>query len=147
MMTAVMAAGARAAASAGKAEVVPDTATWCMEGVVRDPARPMLLWRAVGEDGADAHRDRLTLASDEGPPILLSAGDDLAAMIDKKAVNRWTISLTSGGRTRVFAYFTGRPPVDQLSSLFSGIVTGAAKALIGYGVNGRNINIETPGKP
>jgi hypothetical protein len=147
VMTSLLGSAALAGATGGS-DGLEQPLIWCAEKPIEQSGYQMLFWRAVNPGGEDANSDQLTLMTDGPPPTLMLGpdGGGIGALIN--AVNnkteKWTATMRTNGRVRIFAYFNGRPPPEIVSDLFTKILKGDAKAVGGYGVNGKNITIETP---
>ena len=146
MMSAILGGGALAAAADGKAIGTPQPVIWCAEQPVRTPRFPMLFWRGVHPDGSEANTDKVSVMTVGKPEELIVAADELGNLVaDAKApTNNWVATIESPDLTRVYGYFTGRPSPEVLSKLFSDILAGAVKPLIGYGDKGKSVTISMP---
>jgi hypothetical protein len=142
MMTAIL--GATAIVAAGKpGETAAQPLTWCAEQPLKAGDAPALFWRGVKPDGSDAETDRVTLMTVGPPPTITVDNDPLAAVVEHERGDKptWVARVASPDNTRVYGYFTGRPPPETLVALFANVVAGKAKPLTSYGVKGTSITI------
>lgn len=127
----------------------PAKSNWCAEGPIAGTEVPMLLWRAVFDDGSDASADRLTPVTMGDPLALMSDPDAVEALSSdaKPGDNapRWLVSLQNGKKTWLFAVYSGRPPAASLGALMQSIIDRKAKALGGFSVDGKSVTIDMPG--
>jgi hypothetical protein len=146
MMTGILGGGALAAAEDGKAVKTQQPVVWCVEQPAPTPKAPLLFWRGVHPDGSDAESDKVSAMTIDEPPELTVSPDELANLVAdaKTPTTRWVASIASPDQTRVYGYFTDRPPPELLSSLFADILTGKARPLVGYGAHGKSITISMP---
>jgi hypothetical protein len=56
----------------------------------------------------------------------------------------WVARITDADRTRVYAYFTDRPPAAALVALFADVLAAKAKPVTSYGAKGNQISIGLP---
>lgn len=147
MMTSIL-GGAMLSAAADAAKEEPSTAqqlTWCAEAPIQIDSYRMIYWRAVQVDGEDADLDRITLVSNGPPPTLELAADSLAGLIGgRSGPARWAATASSGSGVAIYAYFKSRPSPAGVAALFVEILTGKAKAVGGYAVDGKSISINVP---
>jgi hypothetical protein len=116
---------------------------WCAEGSAKKGGMPLLFWRAVNADGGDALQERATTLRWDQPAVL-SVAPDPRGDVAKTGSAPWIASMRRGGQVLVFGYFDDRPPVEDALDLFAGVLSGKAKAVGGYSVDGRNTNINAP---
>jgi hypothetical protein len=145
MMSALLGGAAMAAAQDSAKTTPAQPVTWCFDQVVRGQDHPLLLWRAVHDDGSDGRMDQISPVTVEAPPQLDIAADDLAAIVDdnKPGTERWVATITDSGKTWVFGYFSARPTADASAKLMSAILSGKAKPLSGYSAHDKSIEIMT----
>jgi len=150
MMTSILGGAAMAAAQDPKAQVVkaPQPIVSCVEQSLRRNGHPLLFWRGVDPSGADAQSDKISLVTHGPAPTIDITADHLANLIsavnDGVGPTRWTASNEHDGKVTIFAYFNGRPSADAAADLFDDVVTGRTKAIGGYSVDGKKINIIMP---
>ena len=132
------------------AEVPPPA--WCVDKVMSRGDFPMTFWRSVKSDATTDLADRVSLMTEDQPPVTLditSGGAEalVAAEISNgksESPARWIATLQDGDRTLIFGYFAGRPSADLAADLFARILSGKQKYLGGYSAKGKNINIIMP---
>jgi hypothetical protein len=150
MMSSILGGAAMAAVQDQKAQAVkaPQPIVSCVEQSVRRNGHPLLFWRGVDPSGADAQADKISLVTSGPPPTIDISADHLANLIsavnDAGGATRWTASNEHGGKVTIFGYFNGRPSADAAADLFDDVVTGRTKAIGGYSVDGKKINIIMP---
>jgi hypothetical protein len=126
--------------------------TWCVERATTRDGFPMVFWRGVRDDATNALDDRITLATQDHPPVTLdvSAGG-LAGLIEAESKKddkpeQWTASLHNGDQVLIFGYFAGRPSADLVADLFARVLSGKQKPVGGYSAKGKTITIIAPEK-
>ncbi len=127
----------------------PAPAAWCAEAPVQQGPIPLLHWRGVDEDGADARIDKVTVMTMEPPPTLELAPSRLPAgqpdgAAGRPAPDRWIAIQTRGVRTVIFGYFDGRPEPQAAAALFVQALQGKAPALGGYDPESGGIDLSAP---
>ncbi|HEY3812087.1 MAG TPA: hypothetical protein VGL66_02595 [Caulobacteraceae bacterium] len=157
MMTSLLGGGAMAAADDPKTKdaVKEEPLFWCPEAPLQSGRNGMLFWRAVKADGSDGRSDRISLMTQDEPPVMVIAADSLADLINavekkksdiKEPDLHWSATLTTKKQVLIFGYFNDRPSPDHVVELFDQVLSGKAKALGGYSVDGKNITISMPDK-
>jgi hypothetical protein len=143
MMSALLGGAASSAAAKGAAQA--PRVTWCVETASSNGQVGVLFWRGVHDDGGDAAIDRVTAMTVGEPPQMTVHGDDLAAIVDKANGRpaKWTAETASGGTTRIYGYFDGRPTAPALEALFLDALNGKAP-MSSYSVEGGKITIGMP---
>lgn len=147
MMTSVL-GGALLSAAADAAKKDPTPArevTWCAEEPIQVAPYRMIFWRGVQADGEDAGLDRITLVSNGPPPTLGLAADSLAGLIGGKGgPAQWAATASGGNGAAIYAYFKSRPSSASVAALFADILSGKAKPVGRYAVDGNSISIGVP---
>jgi hypothetical protein len=132
----------------GAPDLAPKPVAWCVEAALKLGDAPVLTWRGIKADGADALADRLSMMTMGPPPSLDIQADTLGDIVAKetfgKTPGRWIATLQSGGKFDIFGYFQGRPSTAVAAPLFADILNGRAGSLGGYSANGKTINVVTP---
>jgi hypothetical protein len=156
MMSSLFGGAALAAAKDPKSKdtVKEEPLFWCPEAPLKSVSGEMLFWRAVKADGSDGLSDQIGLMTQDEPPVMVIAANSMGALlqaVDKKNAGKdpelhWVATLTTHGQVLIFGYFNDRPSPDHVIELFDQVLSGKAKALGGYSVNGKNINITVPDK-
>lgn len=150
MMTSIL-GGAMLSAAADKAAKGPPPAaqevTWCAEAPMQIAPYRMIFWRAVEVDGEDADLDRITVASIGPPPTLALAEDGLGGLIGgNDGPAKWAATISNGNGASIYGYFKSRPPAASVAALFADILSGKAKPIGSYAVDGKSISIGVPGE-
>jgi hypothetical protein len=121
--------------------------TWCAEAPMQVAPYRMIFWRAVDADGEDADLDRITVASIGPAPTLALAADGLAGLIGGNGGPvHWAATMSGGNGATIYAYFKSRPSSASVAALFSDILSGKAKPVGSYAVDGKSISIGVPGE-
>lgn len=147
MMTSILGGAMLSAAADGANEdsSTVQEVTWCAEAPIQIDSYRMIYWRAVQADGEDAGLDRVTLVSNGPPPTLGLAADGLAGLIGgKSGPVQWAATASNGSGVAIYAYFKSRPSPTSVAALFADILSGKAKAVGGYAVDGKSISIGVP---
>lgn len=148
MMTSILGGAMLSAAAEGAStgSATMQELTWCAEAPIQIEPYRMIYWRAVQADGTDADMDRITLVSNGPPPTLGLAPDSLAGLIGgNDGPAQWTATISAEQGVAIYAYFKSRPPTASVATLFTEILSGKAKPVGSYAVNGKSITIGMPG--
>jgi hypothetical protein len=151
MMSSILGGAAMMAVQEGKGEKT-ELVLWCVDTTLKQATGAMMFWRGVHPNGSDAQTDQVTLMTQDAPPALTASADSMAALMDnlskKNAAEmkgpHWSATLTTTKQVLIFGYFNDRPTPARLADLFDQVLSGKAKAVGGYSVNGKNINITVP---
>ncbi|MGA0599790.1 hypothetical protein ACO2Q3_03700 [Caulobacter sp. KR2-114] len=146
-MSGILMASAALAAEDGKAKPAAAT-TWCFAKAIAVGQHGFIAWRAVDGAGADGNAVRITPLTLDDPPALDIALDPAGAQIDSELGRppRWTASWRRGPKTWVFAFYDGRPDLDDAARLTDDILAGKAHALSSYDSASHAVTISTPSK-
>jgi hypothetical protein len=149
MMQSLLGGGAALAGEKPAADEKP--LLWCAVGMVGPSDANLMLWRAILSDGTDAGSDKITPATVDEPPALMSETNPLADFVqasndtsNQPRKKRWAVTLTDGNQVWIFALYDGRPPADALGTLAFQVASDKLKPLGGYQIDGKNITINLP---
>jgi len=152
LMASLMGSAAVLSALEHKTPALPAPASspvfWCAEQPLKRDGHPLLFWRGIDAAGLDSGEDKVSLMTVGPPPSMELTPDRLGDLVrlakDKNAASRWTASIGNEGKVSFYGFFAGRPSADAAADLYGAVVSGTAKALGGYSIDGKNINLTMP---